>query len=73
MARKTFEQKIEEAKVKYIEGFLEEGSNSAALKLYEDNLRETLRALRLRERDVVYHVRDAYARATGERSRRRRG
>ena len=72
MARKSFEQKVEEAKEAYIAGFVEEGCNEGTLKVHEVNLRDALRALRLREADITYHVRDAYARATGARQRSNR-
>jgi hypothetical protein len=75
MPRKTFEQKVEEAKEKYIKSVLAHEVNAgdaATYQLYEDRLREALRALRLREKDVTYHMRDASARVEGVRSRRRR-
>lgn len=80
MARKTFEQKVEEAKDKYIKSVVAFEVNvdpvdrsTTTYQLYADRLREALRALRLRERDVVYHMRDADAKIEGVRSRRRRG
>ncbi len=65
MARKTFEQNIEEAKERYIEAVKEVGLDGSEYHIYKSELLRDLRALRLRNLDVTYHFRDAYARATG--------
>lgn len=76
MPRKSLQERIEGIQAQYIKAVLalDDNPNSPSedYKFYLNALKRALRALRLRERDVIYRVRDAEAKLEGARSCRKR-
>jgi hypothetical protein len=67
LTRKPLRERIAEIQQDFIEGVLK---SPDSYNYHLGHLKEALRDLRLRERDVTYHTRDAEAKLAGERTKR---